>query len=292
MTELLSRSVGLSTIAIDITSSGGPTTARIDPTQLELAIFNLAINARDAMPNGGALAIRISDEIVTNAPADLDLKPGRYVRIGVRDTGVGMDEETLRRSIEPFFTTKGIGKGTGLGLSMVQGLVAQSGGAMKIESKVGQGTTISIWIPASDQAAAPSVEKPTPVADPIKGCRVLIVDDDPLVAMGTSAMLEDLGHSVIEASSGAQALKVLETDSNIDLVITDQAMPGMTGTELIKKIREQRPALPIILATGWAELPNNPVPEVPRLSKPYRQEDLAAAINRVLARVPETADKA
>ena len=292
MTELLSRSVGLSTIAIDITSSGGPTTARIDPTQLELAIFNLAINARDAMPNGGALAIRISDEIVINAPADLDLKPGRYVRIGVRDTGVGMDAETLRRSIEPFFTTKGIGKGTGLGLSMVQGLVAQSGGAMKIESKVGQGTTISIWIPASDQAVSPAVQKPTPTADPIKGCRVLIVDDDPLVAMGTSAMLEDLGHSVMEASSGTQALKILDTDSDVDLVITDQAMPGMTGTELIKKIREQRPELPIILATGWAELPNNPVPEVPRLLKPYRQEDLAAAINRVLARVPETADKA
>jgi PAS domain S-box-containing protein len=284
MTELLSRSIGPSSVAIEITSSGGPTTARIDPTQLELAVFNLAINARDAMPNGGALSIRISDDMMTNARAEPDLKPGRYVLISVRDTGVGMDEDTLRRAIEPFFTTKGIGKGTGLGLSMVQGLVAQSGGAMKIESKVGEGTTISIWIPASDQEAATTTRKWSPVTDdPVKGCRVLVVDDDPLVALGTVAMLEDLGHSAIEVSSGRQALKILEADPKIDLVITDQAMPGMTGTELVQKIREQKPKLPIILATGWAELPENPVPEFLRLSKPYRQEDLAMAIGRVLA---------
>jgi PAS domain S-box-containing protein len=283
MADLLSRSIGPS-IAIKTTSSGSRTTARVDPTQFELAIFNLAINARDAMPNGGSLAIDISDDIVADAIAGSDLKPGSYVLITVRDTGAGMDENTLRRAVEPFFTTKGIGKGTGLGLSTVQGLAVQSGGAMKIESKVGQGTAISVWLPASDNAATPAVLKSAQTAAPIKACHVLVVDDDPLVAMGTVAMLEDLGHSVVEVSSGKQALKVLETDAKIDLVITDQAMPGMTGTELVKIIREQQPKLPIILATGWAELPDNPVPEFLRLSKPYRQEDLAIAIGRVLNR--------
>jgi CheY-like chemotaxis protein len=280
----LSRSLGPSSISIQITSSGGPTNARIDPTQLELAIFNLAINARDAMPNGGTVAIEISNDTAAGPSDAPELKSGPYIRIMVRDTGVGMDDETARRAIEPFFTTKGVGKGTGLGLSMVQGLVAQSGGAMKIKSKPGKGTTITLWIPASNEApAATRRKKASETTDPVKGCRVLVVDDDPLVSMGTVAMLEDLGHSTVEVSSGKQALKIIETDPAIDLVITDQAMPGMTGIELVKKIREHQPKLPIILATGWAELPENPVPEFLRLSKPYRQEELAVAINRVLA---------
>jgi CheY-like chemotaxis protein len=194
-----------------------------------------------------------------------------------------MDEETRKRAIEPFFTTKGIGKGTGLGLSMVHGLAVQSGGAMRIESEAGRGTTVQMWLPASDQIASVAAPPLAHQKDSARNCHVLVVDDDPLVSMGTVAMLEDLGHSAIEVSSGRQALSVLEREANIDVVITDQAMPGMTGIELIGKIRAQRPMLPIILATGWAELPDNPVPEFLRLSKPYRQEDLAAAISRVLA---------
>jgi PAS domain S-box-containing protein len=283
MADLLSRSIGPS-IEIYTTSSATQHTARVDPTQLELAVFNLAINARDAMPQGGSLYIDMTDDTVTETVSGSDLKPGRYVLITVRDTGTGMDEDTLRRAIEPFFTTKGVGKGTGLGLSMVQGLAAQSGGATKIESQAGKGTKVSVWLPATDQEATPGVQKWTGSEDPIKGCKVLVVDDDPLVAMGTVAMLEDLGHSAIEVSSGGQALKVLEAGESVDLVITDQAMPGMTGTELVEKIRERQPKLPIILATGWAELPDNPVPEFLRLSKPYRQEDLAIAIGRVLER--------
>jgi PAS domain S-box-containing protein len=283
MTDLLRRSIGPS-VAIDIVASGTRTTATVDPTQLELAIFNLALNARDAMPNGGSLMIDIAEETVGTAPPDTELRPGRYVLISVRDTGIGMDEETRKRAIEPFFTTKGIGKGTGLGLSMVHGLAVQSGGAMRMESAAGRGTTVQIWLPASDQVASVAAPLLAHQKDAARNCRVLVVDDDPLVAMGTVAMLEDLGHSAIEVSSGRQALSVLETEANnIDVVITDQAMPGMTGIELIGKIRAQRPMLPIILATGWAELPDNPVPEFLRLSKPYRQEDLAAAICRVLA---------
>lgn len=283
MTDLLRRSIGPS-VAIETRSSGGVTTALVDPTQLELAIFNLALNARDAMPGGGALAIDIAHEEVTGAGAASELKPGAYVRITVRDTGIGMDEATLKRAIEPFFTTKGVGKGTGLGLSMVQGLAAQSGGAMRIESRLGDGTTVRVWLPASDRVAAPSAPKPPDASEAVKGCRVLVVDDDPLVAMGTVAMLEDLGHTAVEVSSGRQALVLLGSDAAIDVVVTDQAMPGMTGTELAKRIREERPGLPIILATGWAELPDNPVPDLLRLSKPYRQEELAVAICRVLGR--------
>jgi len=281
MTDLLRRSIGPS-ISIETRSSDALTTARVDPTQLELAIFNLSLNARDAMPNGGTLTIDVAHDVVSKERSDDELKPGRYVLITVRDTGVGMDEQTLRRSIEPFFTTKGIGKGTGLGLSMVQGLAAQSGGAMKIESKMGQGTTVRIWMPASDKTASVGAKRQSYTPEAVKGCRVLVVDDDPLVSMGTVAMLEDLGHSAIDVSSGRQALTVLDTEPDIDVVITDQAMPGMTGIELVKKIREQRPGLPIILATGWADLPDNPIPELLRLSKPYRQEDLAVAISRVL----------
>ncbi len=288
MTDLLRRSIGPSVAIETHYAANGQIMARVDPTQLELAIFNLALNARDAMPNGGTLTIDVSDAPVSESRQDLDLKPGRYVQITVRDTGTGMDQGTLKRAIEPFFTTKGIGKGTGLGLSMVQGLAAQSGGAMDIESAVGKGTSVSIWLPASPPSAQSRLPKPAITTEAVQACHVLVVDDDPLVAMGTVAMLEDLGHSAIEVSSGRQALNVLDTDSDIDVVITDQAMPGMTGTELVKKIREQRPSLPIILATGWAELPENSVPEFLRLSKPYRQEDLAAALGRVLATAGQT----
>jgi CheY-like chemotaxis protein len=219
-----------------------------------------------------------------------DLEPGVYVRVTVRDTGSGMDEATVKRAIEPFFTTKGIGKGTGLGLSMVQGLAAQSGGAMTIESRVGAGTVVSVWLPATDRPpTGQKARSPDTAPSWVEGCRILVVDDDPLVAMGTVAMLEDLGHAPIEASSGRQALKILETTDGIDLVVTDQAMPGMTGTELIAAIRKQRPHLPVILATGWAELPENQPHAFLKLSKPYSQEQLARSIRRCLAQWNATA---
>jgi len=279
--DFLRQSVGPSiSIAVDIDPDVYP--VKIDANQFELALMNLAVNARDAMPKGGLLTITCRDETVAGqANLPKDLPRGDYVRIGVADTGAGMSEETLAKAMEPFFTTKGVGKGTGLGLSMVHGLTAQSGGAMDIRSELGKGTVVSLWLPrARREDVRPAVEDivvPSP-DDPSRGSRILLVDDDSLVSMNTAYMLMDLGHSVLEAPSGAHALRVLETDSQFDVVITDYAMPGMTGVDLATKIKEVRPQLPVIIATGYAELPPHAALGFPRLSKPYTQEQLAEVL--------------
>jgi signal transduction histidine kinase len=281
MVEMLRRSLGPGIqITTEFELDLPPT--RVDPNQLELALLNLALNARDAMPLGGKLTISGHREQV--AIGDVPgLEPGEYVCITERDTGEGMDEVTLKRATEPFFTTKGAGRGTGLGLSMVDGLVAQSGGAMRITSRQGAGTTIELWLPVSE---AKEVARPRPTAPTLveesRCCRVLVVDDDPIVLAGTAAMLEDLGHVATEVESAENALQVLQSDANIDLVITDHAMPGMTGTELAKHIRRHWPELPVVIATGYAELPGELDAGVPRLSKPYRQQDLAALVIRLV----------
>jgi signal transduction histidine kinase len=260
---------------------------RVDPNQLELALLNLALNARDAMPLGGQLTISAHREQVLPG-AVAGLAPGDYVCIAERDNGEGMDEATLKRATEPFFTTKGAGRGTGLGLSVVDGLVAQSGGAMRITSRSGAGTTVELWLPVSPTETA--AERPRPatpllVAD-TRCCRVLVVDDDPIVLAGTAAMLEDLGHVATEASSGESALRLLLSAAGFDLVITDHAMPGMTGTELAARIRGSWPKLPVVIATGYAELPGDGDPGLPRLSKPYRQQELAALVARLVGKAP------
>jgi PAS domain S-box-containing protein len=280
MEDLLDRSLGLGMrIATDLPRD--LPNVSVDPNQLELAILNLAVNARDAMPFGGTLTIDAAAVIVNAGDGDA-LSPGAYVRLRVADTGKGMDEATLKRAIEPFFTTKGIGKGTGLGLSMVHGLVTQSGGTMTIESQSGRGTIISLMLP---QAHESQVEERQPHIEPRyetsnnRPLMVLVVDDDMLVSMGTVAMLEDLGHHVLEANSGRAALELLTAYPAIDLVITDHAMPGMTGVELAKAIESMRPGLAVVLATGYAELPNGEDPGLPRLPKPFRQDDLSALID-------------
>jgi PAS domain S-box-containing protein len=251
---------------------------RVDANQLELSLLNLVVNARDAMPAGGVLTISASEQVVD---ADTRLPAGSYVRICVSDTGSGMDETTLAKASEPFFTTKGPGKGTGLGLSMVQGLAAQSGGGLRLSSELGRGTTAELWLPRAEQAAAalPSTapEAPAELLSTAQ-IRVLVVDDDVLVSTGTVAMLEDLGHAVVEVHSGAQALERLAAGEEIDLVITDHAMPEMTGIELARRIRAAYPQMKIILATGYAELPQGADSEFPRLAKPFHQKELAAAI--------------
>ena len=291
MVEMLSRSLGPGIrIATDFAGDVPPT--RVDPNQLELALLNLALNARDAMPLGGQLTISAHRERVA-AGAVPGLDPGEYVCIAERDTGHGMDEATLKRATEPFFTTKGVGRGTGLGLSMVDGLVAQSGGAMRITSRLGVGTTVELWLPVShvERAAIapllslPSLPNPPPIEER-RSCRILVVDDDPIVATGTVAMLEDLGHVATEAASGEAAWQVLCADEAIDLVITDHAMPGMTGTELAARIRRSWPELPIVIATGYAELPGDGGLGLPRLSKPYRQQDLAVLVTRLVREQP------
>jgi signal transduction histidine kinase len=251
-----------------------------DANQLELALMNLALNARDAMPSGGTLTISARPEDHTGERSEVGLSVGSYVRISVIDTGQGMDAETLARATEPFFTTKGVGKGTGLGLSMVHGLAAQSGGALAIRSAPGKGCQVDLILPVAREAMAPPVaeSKGPPIE---RSLTILVVDDDPLVCGGTAAMLEDLGHAVIEANSAVEALERLDRGPDIELVITDHAMPGMTGSDLARAIREKRPDLPIILSSGYADLPHvDTTTDLPRLSKPFLQADLAMAIAR------------
>jgi signal transduction histidine kinase len=278
MAEMLQRSLGPG-IEINMEFEDCLVLVHVDPNQLELAMLNLALNARDAMPQGGRLTIAARRETVRGGLQDL--KQGDYVCLAVTDTGVGMDEMTLKRAAEPFFTTKGIGKGTGLGLSMVYGLAAQSDGATRIASQLGVGTTVELWLPVAAGAEAGQAQTKASVVGAARFCSVLIVDDDPMVAATTAAILEDLGHSVLVVSSGALALNVVRSETAIDVVVTDYAMPGMTGVELARQIQEVRPGLPIILATGYADLPNADDPGLPRLAKPYRREDLA----RMLAKV-------
>jgi signal transduction histidine kinase len=288
MVEMLSRSLG-PMVRITTVFDPGLAPARVDPNQLELALLNLAVNARDAMPSGGQLAIA-ARHVPAGAGAMPELGAGDHICIAVRDTGCGMDETTAKRATEPFFTTKPRGRGTGLGLSMVHGLVAQSGGAMRIDSRPNHGTTVELWFPV----AAPVVPAKAPPADPpeagaIRSYRVLVVDDDPIVAAGTAAMLEDLGHFAIAAGSGARALEMLHTQPGIDLVITDYAMPGMTGAELATRIERLRPGLPVVIASGYAELLQEVT--LPRLAKPYRQHDLAALIQDLVGRPPAAAPR-
>lgn len=252
-----------------------------DPGQFETALLNLVANARDAMPGGGAIRISARTAEVS-ALAGRDLVPGSYICLTVEDEGEGMDEATLARVTEPFFTTKGIGKGTGLGLPMVDGLVAQSGGRLILRSKLGTGTAGELWLPVADQDGEVSSPSLTPLADGNEQSRpmtILAVDDDALVLMNTAAMLEDLGHQVIEATSGRQALEILEQEA-IDLIITDHAMPGMTGLQLVEAVEKLKPELPIILATGYAELPSHGVRQFIKLDKPFMQSELSNALTK------------
>ncbi|MFZ1429220.1 MAG: PAS domain-containing protein [Geminicoccaceae bacterium] len=251
----------------------------VDPNQLELAVLNLALNARDAMPDGGTITIRFDELEVAAATAGLE--PGSYLRLRVIDTGDGMDEATLRRAVEPFFSTKGVGKGTGLGLSMIHGLAVQSGGALRLASQPGSGTTAELLLPLTSAVIEPT-EQSDPREPEMTSATILVVDDDALVAMSTAMMLEDLGHQVIEANSGQDALDVLKQARAVDLLLTDHAMPGMTGMELAQRARTLRPELPILLTTGYAELPGGVGIPLPRLTKPYQQAQLAAELAKLL----------
>ena len=255
--------------------------AMADLNQLELAVLNLATNARDAMPNGGKIVISARNETVSD-PARSSLPVGRYVCLSVTDTGEGMAPTTLASATDPFFTTKGVGKGTGLGLSMVHGFIAQLGGRFILKSQKDIGTTAELWLPVATpgSVAAPVIE--IPAMSTIPGLSVLVVDDDSLVLTSTSLLLEDLGHRVIGAASGVQALEVFESGQPIDLVITDMAMPHMNGAQLAQAIRDRQPDLPIILATGYAERLEGFVTELPRLSKPFTQLHLVEIIAQAM----------
>jgi PAS domain S-box-containing protein len=283
MSDMLDRSLGpMMTIEMDIPD--GLPSIKGDANQLETALLNLAVNSRDAMPAGGT--INISARLVATPPMmGTKALSGECVVLTVSDAGEGMDADTLSRALEPFFTTKGIGKGTGLGLSMVHGITEQLGGRLRIESREGSGTSVELWLPLSHG------EKLTPVADaPVtiahfekKALAIVVVDDDRLVLTNTKAMLEDFGHTVIEAISGAAALEIIRKTPQVDLVITDHAMPQMTGMQLAAAIKVEWPAMPILLVSGYAELPTKTPFEIPKLAKPFSLDDLEDAVVRTIA---------
>ncbi|MGF0237979.1 ATP-binding protein [Rhodococcus sp. IEGM1300] len=248
-----------------------------DVNQLELAVLNIATNARDAMPHGGKIVVSASTEQVDDSTT-LSLMPGQYVCLSITDTGEGMDADTLASAMDPFFTTKGIGKGTGLGLSMVHGLLEQLGGQLILKSQKGAGTTAELWIPVATALSrvAPAVQQVE--LEPVARLCVLVVDDDSLVLTSTGLLLEDLGHRVISATSGTQALELFKAEPGIDLVITDMAMPKMNGEQLAQAIRVMKPDIPIILATGYAERLEGFSADLPRLPKPFTQLNLVESI--------------
>ena len=288
MRSLLERSLGpKGTLVLDLPRDLPP--AHTDANQLEAALLNLVVNARDAMPQDGTVTISAAR---AQAPvANADLQPGHFVRISVTDHGNGMDERTLARATEPFFTTKGVGKGTGLGLSMVQGLAEQSGGKLGITSAPHEGTTVDLYLPTNGAIPDPDVrardrrdERVDRDAAALSklGLVVLVVDDDDLVLDATSALLEDMGYKVVEAAGGSQALEIVAR-TPVDLLLTDQVMPEITGLQLAVAVHAVRPEMPIVLASGFADI-GIPVPDyIYRMTKPYTRRELEAALSTLLA---------
>jgi PAS domain S-box-containing protein len=278
MTDLIERSLGPS-IQIETRFPLRLEGVTADVNQLEMAVLNLVVNARDAMPGGGSIIIGAREQTVGEANVNL-LHQGAYVVLSVADEGTGMDAETLARAAEPFFTTKGVGKGTGLGLSMVHGVAEQFGGRLVLQSEVGKGTVAELWLPVgqrrqSQDSHAPEEACAHPSRDQFT---VLAVDDDDLVLMNTVALLEDLGHRVFEAHSGEQALQIFRREPSIDTIVTDQAMPRMTGMQLAEAARAERADVSVILATGYGELPTHATLACVKLSKPFGLADLSRAL--------------
>jgi PAS domain S-box-containing protein len=287
MTDMLQRSLGPSiVIETHFPLVGKPVLG--DANQLEMMLLNLAVNARDAMPGGGQIVIATEEKVLRKGD-DSHLKPGTYICLSVRDTGEGMDEATLQRAMEPFFTTKGPGKGTGLGLSMVHGIAEQSGGWFNLRSQKDEGTTAELWLPVAEKHAAPGrSERPADPAADQASLVILAVDDDALVLTNTVAMLEDLGHNGIAASSGKEALDILRHHhGSVDLVISDYAMPHMTGLQLVSAIKKEWPELPVIIATGFAEMELEIHSILPKLAKPFTEAELAKELERVVPRKRE-----
>jgi PAS domain S-box-containing protein len=274
MHGLVSRSIGAH-IDVRIDVPADLPEVRVDPNQLELAILNLAVNARDAMPDGGVLEIEARRRDAGDAPPPLSGRAGDFVRLRVRDQGEGMDAETLRRAVEPFYSTKEVGRGTGLGLSMVHGLAAQSGGALTLDSAPGAGTTATLWLPVCEGSVARAADGDAESQPRRGGMTVLLVDDEALVRRSVGFMLRALGHQVIEAGSGEEALELLARTHGIGLLLTDYQMSGMNGVALLRRVRALQPELRVLLMSGYSAVE---AAGVPRIDKPFRQGELAAAI--------------
>lgn len=274
MADLIASTTGPQ-IKIVVEAADDLPAAKVDPNQLEMAILNLAVNARDAMPGGGTLRISVSSE-TAGPDNDAGIIAGRYLRLSIADTGSGMDEATLKRAIEPFFSTKGVGKGTGLGLSMAHGLASQLGGAMTISSIVGVGTNIELWIPESIEQMMDMRAGETATLVDASGV-ALLVDDDELVRLSTADMLIEMGFTVVEARSAEEALNMIDDGLHPDLLVTDHLMPGMSGTELARTLQRERPATKILVVSGYAESEGID-PDLPRLTKPFRNAELAESL--------------
>ncbi|GEO16671.1 histidine kinase [Microvirga aerophila] len=275
MNDLLMRSLG-GFIRIERQLAEHLWAAMVDPDQLELAILNLCINARDAMTENGVLTLSTRNRTVGEGEVT-DLPEGDYVVVSVADTGEGMPPEILSRVLEPFFTTKEVGKGTGLGLSMVYGLAQQSGGTVVINSTVGVGTTVELYMSKSATDRSDSAHEEASLVDSTVKARILLVDDDAEVRAVTAAYLNDMGHRVVEAADGPSALDILRADSGLDLLIADFAMPGMTGLDLANKARKQQPDLGILLVTGYAD-PERMPDNYPVLQKPFSRVELGVKV--------------
>jgi CheY-like chemotaxis protein len=288
--DLLRRTLG-ETIEIRVATKGG-CWAIVDGPQLQNSLLNLAINARDAMPEGGVLSIEVSEEELDEdyAAVNPEVRPGRYVLVRVSDTGSGMTPEVKERAFEPFFTTKPQGSGTGLGLSSVYGFVRQSGGHIALYSDQGQGTTIRIYLPAVMREPAGSTFNAAGASSTPKGQgeRVLVVEDDDRVRRVTVARLKSLGYSVKEAVSARDALDLLEKHPNVDLLFTDMVMPGgMSGAELALEVRRRLPALPVLFTSGYAEpetIKDVAIENQQWLGKPYTTSDLAKRLREIFDR--------
>ena len=274
MADLLASTTGPQVrVVVDVADDLPP--ARADGNQLEMALLNLGVNARDAMPHGGTLRISATRDSL-RAPHGA-LKRGHYIRLSVADTGLGMDEATLARAVEPFFSTKGIGKGTGLGLSMAHGLAAQLGGALTIGSREGVGTNVELWLPISD--TVPDADGTASVSADRGAARglVLLVDDEDIVRASTADMLEELGYEVLEADSGEAGMALIAQGAAPDLLVTDHLMSGMSGVELALALRAVSPTLPVLIVSGYADV-EELSPGLPRLAKPFKSADLAARL--------------
>jgi len=280
MRDLLARTLGPMvrlTFALD-----GDGAVLSDLTQLEIAVLNLAINARDAMPEGGDLTIATA---VRRTRGDAELAAGEYVDLSVADTGSGMPAEVAARAFDPFFTTKGVGKGTGLGLSQVYGMARQAGGTVRIESRPGAGTTVRICLPRTAAPARAGAEPEPSAAMAVESAAtILVVDDDPDIRRMLAASLDALGYRVLEAEDGPSGLAALDGGAP-DLVVVDFAMPGMNGAEVAKAVRERRPELPIVFASGYADTAAIEAvagKDAAVLRKPFRIDQLQAVLAEAL----------
>ena len=258
--------------------------AMIDPTQIELVILNLAINARDAMEVGGTVTVETANVELGPPTRPEDPPAGSYVMVAVRDTGAGMTPEILAKVFEPFFTTKEIGKGSGLGLSQVFGLAKQSGGGVRIDSTAGEGASVKVYLPrASEAPVREDLAELTAGSTAPKDLRVLLVDDDSAVREVTAGILQDLGYGVVEAGSGGAALDLLDHETGIDLLLVDFAMPGMNGAEVAREVHARRPGLPIVFVTGYADTETLATAGASGIvRKPFVHDDLAAKLRSVL----------